>query len=66
MDGFIDNIIYITVDNKYGIERAKTAALLVINLLLQTLQASKPLKHDDQLYLRKLSGEGKLAKQKLA
>ena len=34
MDGFIDDIITITVDDKHWIDRAKCAALLVIHTLL--------------------------------
>ena len=64
MDGFIDNIVIITVDNKYWIERVKSAALLVIHTLLQPLQASEPLKRDNPHSLRKLTGEGNLAERK--
>ena len=34
MDGFIDDIITITVDDDHWIDRAKSAALLVIHTLL--------------------------------
>ena len=64
MDGFIDDIITITVDNTYGIERAKNAALLVIHTLFRTLQASEPLEHNNSLSLRKLVEEGKTIKLK--
>ena len=57
MDGLIDNIITITVDNKYSIERTKNAALLVIHTLFRPLQASEPLKCDNPLSLRKIAGE---------
>ena len=64
MDGLIYDIITITVDDKHWIDRAKSAALLVIHILFRTLQPSEPLKRDDPLSLRKLVGEGQLAKQK--
>ena len=61
MDGFVDNIITITVDGKHWIERAKSAALVVIHKLFRPLQPSEPLKLDDTLSLSKLAGERKLA-----
>ena len=64
MDGLIDNIIAIILDNKYGIEREKTAALLVSNTILRPLQVSETLKCDNPISIRKLSGEGKLTKWK--
>ena len=57
MDGFIDNIITITMD-------AKSAALLVIQTLLKPLQESEPLKCNDPLSLSKLAGEEKMAEHK--
>ena len=38
MDGFIDEIITIMVDDDHWIDRAKFAALLVIHTLFQPLQ----------------------------
>ena len=64
MDGFIDDIITIRVDDKHWIYCAKSAALLVIYTLFRQLQPSEPLKEDDPLSLRKLMWEGQLAKQK--
>ena len=64
MDGFINDITTITVDDKHWVERAKIAALLVINTLFQPLKASEPLKHDDPLSLRKLAGGGELDERK--
>ena len=64
MDGFIDEIIAITVDDKHWIDGAKSASLLVIHTLFRPLQPSEPLKRDDPLSLRKLAGEGQLAEQK--
>ena len=64
MDGFIDDIITITVDDEHCIDRAKSAALLVINTLFRPLHLSEPLKLDNSLSLRKLVGEIQLAKQK--
>ena len=64
MDGLIDDIITITVDDDHWIDHAKSAALLVIHTLFQPLQPSEPLKQDDPLSLRKLAGEGQLVEQK--
>ena len=64
MDGFINGIITITVDDKNWLDCAKSAALLVIHTLFQKLQPSEPLKLDDPLSLRKLSEEGQLAEHK--
>ena len=64
MDGIIDDIINITVDVDHWIDRAKSAALLVIHKIFQPLQPSEPLKRDDPLSLRKLAGEGQIAQQK--
>ena len=64
MDGFIDYIITIIVDDEHCIDRTTITALLVIYTLFQPLQPSEPLKQDDPLSLRKMEGEGQLAKQK--
>ena len=64
MDGFIDDIITITVHDDHWIDRAKSAALLVIHTLFRPLQPSEPLKRDDPLSLRKLAGEMQLAEKK--
>ena len=66
MDGFIDDIITITVNDDHWIDRAKSAALLVIHTLFQTLQSSEPLKRDDPISLRKLAGEGQLQSKRHA
>ena len=49
MDGFIDDIITITVDDEQWIDLAKSAALLVIHTLFRPPQTSEPLKRDDPL-----------------
>ena len=64
MDGFICDIITITVDDNHWIDRARSAALLVIHTLFRPLQPLEPLKRDDPLSLRKLAGEGQLVEQK--
>ena len=56
MDGFIDEIITITVNEKHGMDRPKSAALLVIHTLFRPLQPSEPLKPDDPLSIGKLTG----------
>ena len=63
MDGFIDDIITITVDDEHWIDCAKSASLLVIHTLFLPLQPSQPLKRDNPLSLRKLAVEGQLADQ---
>ena len=64
MDGFIDDIITITFNETNWIERAKSAALLVIRTLSQSLQASKPIKRNDPLSQRKLAGDGETGRTK--
>ena len=44
IDGFIDDIITITVNDEHWIYRAKSAALLVIHTLFRPLHPSEPLK----------------------
>ena len=63
MYGFIDDIITITVYDDHWIDRAKSAALLVIHTLFQPLQSSEPLKQDNPLSWRKQAGEGQLVDQ---
>ena len=63
MDGFIDKIITITVYDKHWIDRAKSAALLVIHTLFRQLKPSEPLKQDNPLSLRRLAVEGQLSKE---
>ena len=47
MDGFIDNIITIIIDEPSWVERAKLTALLFIQTISRPLNSSKPLKQDD-------------------
>ena len=61
IDSFIDDITTITVDDDHWIDRAKSAALLVIHTLFRPLQPSEPLKRDNPLSLRKIAREGQLA-----
>ena len=44
MDGFINNIITITVDEKHWIDRTDSAALLIIHTLFRPLEPLEPLK----------------------
>ena len=64
MYGFIDDIITITIDNTYWVERAKNSALLVIYTIFRPLHSNKPLKRNDPFSLRKLAGEGKISERK--
>ena len=64
MDEFTDNIITINIDDPNWVERAKTAGLLVIHTIFRPLQSSEQLKRDNPISLRKIEGEGQLAKQK--
>ena len=63
MDGLINDIITITVDDKHWTARANTAALLVIHTLFQPLHPSESLKRDDPLSLRKLVGNGRTSRE---
>ena len=58
LDGSIDYIITIMVNEEHWIDRAKIAALLVIHTLFRPLKPSEPLKQDDPLSLRKMMGGG--------
>ena len=64
IDGFVDDIITISVDCKHWIDRTKIAALLVIHRLFRPFHPSEPLKRHYPLYFRKLAGEGQLAEHK--
>ena len=44
MDGFVDDIITINIDNPYWVERAKNLALLVIHTMFRPLHSDEPLK----------------------
>ena len=54
MDGFINDIITITIDDPIWVKRAKNAASLVIHTIFMTLHSSEPLKWDVPLSIRKL------------
>ena len=64
MDGFIDNIIIITIDNLCWLERAKNAALLVIPTIFRPLHPYEQLKQDYPLSLHNLAREVHLSKRK--
>ena len=64
MDGFIHEIIIITIDNPRWVERAKNADLLIIHTILRPRQSNKTLKQDDPLSLRKLTVEVQPADRK--
>ena len=61
-DRFVNDIITIANDEGHWIERAKSAALLVIHTLFRPLQPSITLKQDDPIYLRGYVGKGKISK----
>ena len=63
MDGFINDIIPITVDDKHWIDCTKIVALLVIHTLFRSLKPSELLERCDPLSVRKLVGKGQLAEQ---
>ena len=54
MDGLIDYIITITIDDPCWVERAKHSALLVIHTIFRLLHPYEPLKQYDPLSLHKL------------
>ena len=64
MDGYIDDIITITIDNQCWVEGAKNAALLIIHAIFRPQKFDKPLKRDHPLSLRKLVGEVQLSELK--
>ena len=53
---FINDIITITIDDSCWVEHFKNAALLVIHTIFRPLHPYEPLKWDQPLSLRKLSG----------
>ena len=64
MDGFIDEIITITIDGPWWVERTKNVDLLIIHTIFRPRQSNKPLKWYDPLSLRKLAGEVQLSQCK--
>ena len=58
MDGFIDNIVTINIDNPRWVERANNAVLLIIHTIFRPRQSNETLKRDDPLSLQKLAREG--------
>ena len=62
MDELIKNINTITINDPCLVERAKNAELFVIHTIFRPLQFSELPKQDDSLSLRKIAGEGQLAK----
>ena len=63
MDGFIDDIITITIDALCWVECAKNEALLVIHTIFRPVNYNRPLKRDDPHSIHKLSGEGQISKK---
>ena len=64
MDGFIDDIITINIDDPRWAERAKNTALLNIHTMFRPRKFNKPLKRDDPLLLHNITGEGQIADRK--
>ena len=64
MDGFIDDIITITIDDPNWVELTKKSALLVIHTIFHPTQALDPLTQDDPLPIGILAGEGQLEERK--
>ena len=64
IDGFIDDILTITIDDQWCVERAKNAALLIIHTIFRPRQSDETLKRDDPLSLRKLAVEVQIDKHK--
>ena len=64
MDGFIDDIIAITIDEPCWVERAKNTALLVIHTIFRLLHPYESLKQDVPLLLHNIAVEVQLYKQK--
>ena len=64
MDGLINDIITITIDDPSWLNHVKNLALLVNHTIFRPLQSSEPLNRDEPLSLYKLAGEVKLAGSK--
>ena len=64
MDGFIDDVITITIDDPFWVERAKNAYLLIIHNIFSPQKSDEPLKQDDPLSLRKLVEEIQISEHK--
>ena len=64
MDGFIYEIITITIDDPRWVESANNAALFIVHTIFRPWHSNKPLKLYYLLSLRKLVGEGQPAKCK--
>ena len=64
MDGFINDITTITIEDLCWVERTKNTALLVIHNIFRPLNSNKYLKLDDPLPLLKLAGGGQIYKIK--
>ena len=60
MDGFIDDIITINIDDPCWVEHVKNVALLVIHTIFRLLHPHEPLKLDDPLSLHKIREEYQL------
>ena len=63
IDGFIDEIITITIDDPHWVERNKNTVLLIIHTIFIPWISDKPLKQDEPLSLHKITGEGQLAER---
>ena len=63
MDGFIYEIITITIDDPHWVERNKNTVLLIIHTIFIPWISDKPLKQDEPLSLHKITGEGQLAER---
>ena len=57
IDGFINDIIAVTIANPFWVERSKNAVLLIIHTIFRPWQSGKPLKQYYPLSLCKLVGE---------
>ena len=64
MDVFVYDIITITIDKPCYVERAKDASLLIVHIIFRPWHSDEPLKLDDPLSLRKLTGEGQIDESK--
>ena len=64
MDGLINEIITITIDNPLWADHTKKSALLVIHTIFRPLQPYEALIQDYSLSLIKIAGEGQLDERK--
>ena len=57
-DGYIDDVITVTVDEDNYVEKGQHAAPLAVHCVFRPVKTKDPLPRDDAVSIRKLDGEG--------